>query len=218
MGLFSTSTVVFPFRAAKITKLGGVKSMKRIWASVTLLAALLALSACAGSAPAFRDVDLTSDLDAATLARYGRQLAAADKTAEKCHFTGHHMATLERTNWWPLGLVAYWKRGSVQAMHTTSGEWNYMVSKSTGLGPLAALFVRGEMAAFDSKGKRLSYMSHDGVGFGHLLMAHSMGSRLEGGDWMEHQTYSIFHHLLNIGTGHGRPSVWLFSAPNPAGF
>lgn len=190
--------------------------MKRIFLAAATLALFVVGAGCTHNTQPFRDIDLTADLGPATLQRYEALAHQATGQGMPSH-GGHHAATIEHSNWWPLGLLAYWRRGSVKAIHTTSGKWNYMVTESTGLGPLAIFGHRREQASYDSSGKRLSYMAGAGLALGHPFMYHAMGARLEDGQWMEHRTWSLLHHLVNIGRAHGRTSFWLLTAPNPAG-
>ncbi len=178
-----------------------------------LTAGILFVMGCA-SAPGvspFTEIDLGQDLDATTLARYK---AEADKATEAGQ-TGH-MLVLEQTNWWPLGIVAYWRAGSVKAMHG-SGGWHYMVSSNRGYGPLSSLFVTKQETTFSGDGKRLNSMGMDGVFFGHIAMFHSMGSRDDAGQWQSHESSHLMCHTFNWGSMHGATSFSLFSSPNPVG-
>jgi hypothetical protein len=179
-------------------------------ATVVLGALLLTGCTYAGAGP-FQGVDLTKDLSPQTMERYRTEMA-------KVHEAGQsgHMMVLEHTDWWPLGILAYWKKGKVEGMHSDSGV-NYMVSKSLGYGPLAILFNSKEQAAYSSTGVRQTYMKMDG--FHHFAMFHTMGSKLDDGSWMEHQSAGYMMHLINTETdSHGGTSVSLLSNPNPITF
>ena len=168
-----------------------------------------------GSVPSFQAVDLKQDLDQGALSRYQSEMK--DASSSSSSHGGHAMA-LEATDWRLLGLLAYWNKGSVTAMHSPKGGVHYMVSRTIGVGPLSILYVSGAHAVYGEDGKRQSYMAMDSVGWGHVAMFHTMGSKLDGGQWMEHRSAHIAHHFLNIGEGHGGVSVSLASAPNPIGF
>ncbi|MCL5270316.1 MAG: hypothetical protein M1457_07160 [bacterium] len=128
------------------------------------------------------------------------------------------MATLEATNWWPLSLVAYWRRGSVMTMPGNDGQLYYMVSQTRGYGPLSLIYLSQEDAAFDTQGKRLTHMTGRAVMMGCLAMSHEMESRLDPDTWMTHKTLHLIHHLINISDMDGMTNVSLFTAPNPIGY
>jgi len=127
------------------------------------------------------------------------------------------MIVLEHTNWWPLGLLAYWKQGTVYAMRGADGRPRYMVSQSTGYGPLSLVYVSGQDAMYDAGGKRINAMGMDSVLWGHLAMFHQMGSRDATGKWLQHKSSHLVHHLINVSTMHGQTRWSLLSAPNPVG-
>jgi hypothetical protein len=188
----------------------------------TFCIALIALMAvgCAVAPTPFQPIDLGQDLSAATLARYESEMADAHSSGAMSgggEHGGHMTMTLEGTDWWPLGLLAYWRKGAVQAMHSPDGGPYYMVSQVDGYGPLALLWVSKKQAVYGPNGKRLSYMGMGSAGWGHVAMTHAMGTTLDGGPWMEHDSIAIFHHMLNIGQGHGKTSVSIGSSPNPMG-
>lgn len=167
---------------------------------------LIGLAGCASApgASRFTSVSLTKDLDAASLARYRAEAEKARAAGQ-----GGEMLVLEQTNAWPLGLLAYWRKGTVKTMGST-----YTVTVSRGYGPLAMFYVRGRTATFDENGERLHGMDNSGVLWGHVVMMHSM----EPGGGHKHRSLALLHHLINIVSEHGRTSVSLFSAPNPATF
>lgn len=175
---------------------------------------LLGLAGCV-SAPgvsSFSSVDLTRDLDTATLARYRAESEAITRAGQD----GESLL-LERTNWWPLGLLAYWRQGSVEAMGAAAGHRFYTVTRSRGYGPLSVFYVSGRTATFGESGELLHGMATGSVLWGHLAMLHSMDPGHAGGGH-GHKSLGLLHHLINVGWGHGSTSVSLFSAPNPVAF
>jgi hypothetical protein len=167
---------------------------------------LIGLAGCASApgASRFTPVSLTHDLDAASLARYR---AEAEKVRDAGQSGG--MLLLERSNAWPLGLLAYWRQGTVKTMGSS-----YTVTVSRGYGPLSMFYFRGRTATFNENGERLHAMDNSGVLWGHVAMMHSM----EPGGGQKHKSLALLHHIVNIVSEHGRTSVSLFSAPNPATF
>lgn len=176
---------------------------------VTLLAA-----GCSGTpgVSAFRPVDLTGDLDATTLSRYRAETEQARAAGQS-----GHVITLESTNWWPLGVPAYWRRGSVRAMETADGESRYVVSSSRGYGPLSAFYVDERTATYRADGRRVGAHSGFSLLWGHLAMTHTMESRGPDGRWGRTEAVHLIHHFVNWGSRHGRSWFSLFSAPNPVG-
>lgn len=179
-------------------------------AMVALVVILSVATGCAGAGVAsYQRIDMGRDLDAATVARYQAEALG----------TGHaqEMVVLEHSNWWPLGIFAYWQQGTVQAMHGPDGKPLYMVSQSTGYGPLSVFWVDGTDAMFAADGTRLNTMGMDSILWGHLAMFHDMGSRSPQGEWSQHNSSHWLHHLINFSTMHGETSWSIFSAPNPVG-
>jgi hypothetical protein len=181
---------------------------------VTVLAA--GCSNMSGAVPSFQTVDLQSDLSQSDLARYKEEMKGAVPSTSSSEHAGHMMA-LEGTDWRLLGLLAYWNKGSVTAMHSPNGV-HYMVTRAIGYGPLSILYVSGEHAIYSEDGKRQSYMDMDSIGWGHIAMFHTMGSKLDDGQWMQHCSSHLVHHLINFGEGHEGVFGSLGSAPNPIGF
>lgn len=179
---------------------------------VSVLAVVVGCAVGTGSVSSFYPVNLKQDLDESTLSRYETEL----KGVPAGHHTDH-LLTLERTNWWPLGIVAFWRRGTVQAMRSANSPHTYLVSRTRGLGPLSVLYVSKEQAVYREDGKRLNYMANHSLGWGHLAMFHMVGWSVSDKEWMEHRSAHLIHHLLNIATGHGGYSVSILSAPNPLG-
>jgi hypothetical protein len=181
---------------------------------LTAIIAFVAMQGCSSvpGVSSYQPVDLGRDLDAATLSRYRAEAETAAQAGQQ-----GHMLVLERANRWPLGVLAYWKQGEVQAMHRSDGQLTYSISASQGYGPLSVLYVSGNGAVFDPDGKRLSGMSTGSVLWGHLAMVHAMAVRLGDGQWHEHTSAGFLHHLINVGTEHGNSCFYLFSMPNPVG-
>lgn len=172
------------------------------------------LSACAGRGiPPFQPIDLSGDLNPSVLARYQ---TAADKAFAAD--SSRHMIPIEKTDWRLLGLLAFWNKGEVLAMHGAEGKFAFMVSQTHGYGPLALLFSREKQAMFSTEGQLTARMGIDSAIWGHLAMRHSMGWKDGALGWQEHSTLHLIHHLFSIGEMHGRTALSLFSAPNPASF
>jgi len=191
--------------------------MKGFWQAAVLVGTLT-LAGCATPGTgtrvaAFQTINLKADLDPAVLARYRAATPRASDAGGTCH-----MATLEETNWWPLGLLLFWHRGSVQSMPGEKGRTVYMVSQTRGFGPLSVLYVSREDATFDADGRLLADMSMGSVLWGHLAMFHGMRFRLDGDTWMTHSTSHWLHHAISVLDMNGVAGVSLFSAPNPVGF
>ncbi len=173
---------------------------------------LFVASGCTGGVAPYHRISLDRDLDAATLARYQaetQQVAAGGQTP--------HMAVLEHTNWWPLGIVAYWRQGTVQVMAGPDGQPVYMVSATDGYGPLSLFWVDGTDAMFAADGTRFSLMEVSSVLGCHFLMFHKMGSLSPQGQWLQHGSTHLFCHLINFGTVHGKTTWSLFTTPGPVG-
>jgi hypothetical protein len=189
--------------------------MNRVWPLSFIIFALI-LTGCASTAgkiPAYQQVDLTKDLDPSALNRYQAETKQVRDSGANCH-----MATLEKTNWWPLGLIAFWNRGSVETMPGQDGQIYYMASQTRGYGPLSIVYVSKEDATYDAKGKLLTDMSMSSVAWGHLAMFHDVRSRLDSETWMSHWTAHLLHHIISISQMNDMVGVSLFSAPNPIGY
>jgi hypothetical protein len=154
---------------------------------------------------------MARDLDAATLSRYQTEVRESPKEQSG------HTFILENTNLWPLGLAAYWKQGTVRAVHVGADQYEYVVSSSRGYGPLSIVYVSKTQTAFDGNGRRKSQMAGSSILWGHLAMFHAMGSQTSHGHWMKHKTAHYLHHLLNFGSDHGGAYFSLASSPNPIG-
>ena len=189
--------------------------MKNALLAAGLVALALALTGCVGlrgDAHAFQNVDISRDLDAATIARYERewqQLSAAGNANAM-------MTRLEHSDWRLLGFLAYWPRGSV--MRTSSGgNVHYNVAKTLGVGPFSCLYGAQTHATFDAKGKRLASMSMGTVLWGHLAMFHKDDALLANGQKKKSLSLHLLMHLLYINVGDAGTSVSLFTMPNPVG-
>jgi hypothetical protein len=188
----------------------------RTFGLLSLLVGALILAGCASTAnkiPVYQQVDLTKDLDPQTLDRYQAEIKQVRDSGANCH-----MATLEKTNWWPLGLIAFWHRGSVETMPGQNGQIYYMASRTRGYGPLSIIYVSKENATYDAKGELLTNMSMNSIAWGHLAMVHEMRSRLDSETWMNHWTAHLLHHIFSISDMNGMIGFSLFSAPNPIGY
>jgi hypothetical protein len=176
-----------------------------------LMLALVFAVGCAsnGNLPAFQTVDLTRDLDPATVARY--QAASVGMGHEA------HGAMIESSNGWLLGLLAYWKQGNVRLTHGPDGGVRYVVAESRGYGPLAGFYVTRQDVTYDADGKRLSGMTTGAVGFGHIYMFHKMDEPGPGGTRHIHSMSHVMHHIFNWVKRHGETDYYLFSTPNPVG-
>ena len=188
--------------------------MRHVVLLLTVMAAFLSVG-CAYPAglSKYTSVDLEGDLDAATLARYRAETAAVQDAGQ----TGHNLL-LERTNWWPIGLVAYWQKGVVRVMHAHSGNAHYMVSESRGYGPFSLIHISTRTVRYDAAGKRTHESSASSVLMGMVAMFHGMSERGDDGTWDGHKSVSLFHHFVNWRTGHGQSGFWFASLPNPAGW
>ncbi len=174
--------------------------------SVAIVAVLAISLGCAGPAvSSFRPVGVGGNLPHTAVERYRSEMEEAPASSE-------HTVLLEESNGWPLGILAYWRRGTVHAM-SHGGDTRYIVTRSRGYGPLSMFYVAEDQAVFDADGRRLNGSSMSSVLFGHIAMFHKMdnGER-------EHRSAHLVHHLLNWSKGHGRTRISLFSAPNPVEF
>ena len=161
----------------------------------------------------FTDVDLNGNLTPQSLNRYESEWKAIQAGGE----AGGCMAQLELTNWWPLGLILYWDRGSVMRSETADGP-TYMVSKAWGLGPLCIVYVTEDMATFDAKGRRLSGMGVWNCLLGMVGMVHSGDAILANGQRQTMSAGHLAHHLLAYHTMDGHTQISMLTGPNPVGF
>ncbi len=165
-----------------------------------------------GGAASFTNVDLVGDLDAETLARYQEEVAAARADGA----SGDELV-IEKTDLWPLGLLAYWERGTVTAHDMPGHGTLYSVEKTRGYGPLAMVWVSEERATFDAKGVRMDGSLAGSVLWGHLAMVHEMDHSMCGMN-QKHTSLHLLHHLINVSTVGDKTAVYLLSGPNPVGF
>ncbi len=178
-------------------------------AIVVLAVVVLVVAGCTGGMGPYRSINLGKDLDAATLARYQAETQQLPG--------GQHMGVLEHSNGWLLGLLAYWRQGTVRVMPGGDGKPVYMVTASDGYGPLAFIWNRGTDVTFAADGSRLSLMSIGNFLGGHVGMFHTMGTRTPGDGWMQHSSSHWFCHFVNVGEVHGKPTWTMFSNPGPVG-
>ena len=178
---------------------------------LVLSSAVVVLVGCVGPNP-YRPVDLARDLPQDALARYEAEFQAARR--DDPH-GGHHVAAkLESTNWWPVGLLVFHRRGEVMRMDGPAGT-RYMLSEVTGIGPLSLLYAAGRHATYDGAGRRLSGMALHSVLAGHLAMVHQGDARLADGSPENARSLHLVHHLVNVHTMNGHTDWSLFTMPNP---
>jgi hypothetical protein len=183
-----------------------------------LLAALavlmLAAAGCAGlrgPTQSFHSVDLSGDLPPDALKRY-------QSISEDFRSAGHAGPTtlLEHTNGWPLGLLVYWRRGSVLQVTTPSGEPAYEVSSTRGYGPLSFIYVRQADATFDAKGKRVAAKTVWNVLKSEIATGQESEVLLADGQRQKMSMVHILHmHPFNIHKMGHHTTVSLISMPNP---
>jgi hypothetical protein len=178
---------------------------------VLVLAVTVGCAAPQG-ASAFQPVDLCSDLDAATLSRYQAETADLASTGQ-----GRHMAVIEYENGWPLGLLAFWKKGQVKVMEGTDGRPQYVVSEARGYGPFSMFWVTGDETLYDADGKRQHSMGMGSAVWGHIYMSHTMENPAPDGAWHRSASHHVMHHMFNWTKEHGESAFYLFSTPNPVG-
>jgi len=188
--------------------------MQRMLCVFVVVLGLAALSGCAMVGNyAFTDVNVQGSLSPQTVARYESEWKAVQASAgsDCC------MAELELTNWWPLGLLLYWDRGSVMRSETANGPI-YMVSKAWGLGPLCTVYVAEDMAVFDAKGQRLSGMNVWNMLLGMVGMVHNSDAILVNGQRQTMSSGHLAHHLIAYHAMDGHTQISMLTGPNPVGF
>jgi hypothetical protein len=190
-----------------------MRAVLRALPACSLVLCVLGLSGCASGAAAFQPVNLRADLDAGSLARYQGEMAAIPGAELR------PLMTLESTNHWPLGLLAYWRKGVVEAVMTSGGEHLFVVSESRGYGPLSAFYVKRHSAVYDYEGRRLSRTQSKAFLWGQLMRTELLETLSPDGEWL--MTGSA-HALLNMlnwrAAGRVPVAFWLFSAPSPIGW
>lgn len=184
--------------------------MKTTWL-VTFAVLALGLLGCSSAHPYSR-IDLGQDLSPETIRRFESE---SEDAAACC--PGARMTEFEHTNWWPLGILAYWWQGSAMRTDVAPGKAGYMVQASQGLGPVAILYETSTHSTYNGQGQRLSTMTGSNVLLGHLAMIHRSETVLPDGRKQEVSMYHLLHHLLNIHRMDGHTNVSLFTSPNPIG-
>jgi hypothetical protein len=190
--------------------------MKERMCKEVVLAGMLALAAgCTNMSP-YREVDLSADLPAHTLQRYERlaESGAEDGEASKLHCADGQV--LEYSNWWPLGLLLYYHRGSVMRMMTPEGAV-YHVSSGKGYGPLSLLYSLGAHATYNASGERLSGMTTGTLLLGHLAMFHESDALLADNSTERMSSSHWLHHILNFHSMNDHRYFSLFTYPNALG-
>jgi hypothetical protein len=182
----------------------------------TLVAGLLALAVVAwagcSSAPSYTSIDLSRDLSPETLTRYEAEW-------QEMRNEGHagSMATLEDTNWWPSGILLYYRRASVMRVEGPEGA-KYHVMSGQGFGPLCLLYATSSHATYNAKGERQSGMSMDAALMGMLAMVHSSDSKLPDGTKEDSTSMHLLHHLFSVHAMDGHTYWSLLTIPNPLSF
>jgi hypothetical protein len=177
-----------------------------------MMAAFLGIFAIGCTAGrAFQSVDLSTNLTAETLQRYESEWkeAQAEGRAE-------HMVQLERSNWWPLGLIAYHRDCTVMRMEGPDGPV-YHVSSGHGFGPLCLLYTRSTHATFTAKGERVNWMRMQHILHGMLAMGDETDAKLTDGREEWSSCWGFLHHIFNVHSMNGHRYYSLISMPNPLG-
>jgi len=182
----------------------------------TLVAGLLALAvigwAGCSSAPSYTSIDLGRDLSPQTLKRY-------ESEWQQMRREGHSgdMATLEDTNWWPSGILLYYRRATVMRVEGPAGV-KYHVMSGQGFGPLCLLYADSTHATYNAKGERQSGMGMSALLLGMLAMTHSSDSKLPDGTREDSASAHLLHHLFSYHEMDGHTYWSLLTIPNPLGF
>ena len=179
--------------------------MRRVLCLASVAVLGLVLAGCAG-ANAFQRVDLSRDLRPEDVARYEKEWAAVKDQGGG--------AVLEHTNGWPLGLLAYWDRGTV--MRTGTDPVEYHVRRTSGYGPLSLLYVTETHSTYNAQGKLLGKMEMGSILFGHLAMYHTGDVLLNDGRW-QHTYSSHWLMFLNIHKMDGHSATSIITGPNILG-
>lgn len=172
-----------------------------------ILAASAFLAGCTGP-NSFTRVDLTANLSQETVARYEREWQALPGSPG--------MAMLEKSNWWPLGLVAYHRDAMVMREEGPHGPV-YSVMSGHGFGPLSVLYARTTHASFDASGKRMSWMRMQNLLLGHLAMTHESNSLLADDRRETMFSAHLMHHLFAYHRVDAHAYWSLLTVPNPIG-
>jgi hypothetical protein len=183
-----------------------------MWKITVMVVGLAAVSpaGCVGPNP-YRSVDLSRNLDQATIDRYESEWKALQPGVRE-----EHMVQLEHSNWWPLGLIAYHRESSVTRKAGPNGPI-YRVTSGHGFGPLSLLYTISTDASYTAKGERMNWMRFQSALTGCLMMSHETDAKLT--DGREEESYSSHwvHHVVNIQSMHGQTYVSLFTLPNAVG-
>ncbi len=185
--------------------------MERKLAVGLLVFAGLAWAGCSGI-PSYTSIDLDRDLGPATLKRYEAEWQQARDEGR-----AGGMATLESTNWWPSGILLYYRRATVMRIEGPEGP-KYQVMSGQGFGPLCLLYATYSHATYGPKGQRQSGMGMDAALLGMLAMVHSDDSWLPDGTHEKSTSMHLLHHIFSVHRMDGHTSWSLFTMPNPLGF
>jgi hypothetical protein len=182
-----------------------------MWKVVAVVAAAVAMSSgCVGPNP-YQSVDLKHDLDRAALERYDSEWKSLQAEGH-----GEPMVRLERSNWWPLGLIAYHRECSVKRMDTPKGPV-YHVVNGHGFGPLSLLYTISTDATYTAAGERVNWMRMQSALVGCLAMGHETDAKLSDGREEWSSSWHLIHHVINIHAMNGHTYYSLFTMPNPIG-
>lgn len=179
--------------------------MRSAWSLVGVFALALVMSGCAGT---YTPVDLSQDLSAETLQRYEAKWEEMGKPGG--------MATLERCNWWPLGLLIYHRDAMVMRMEGPQGVV-YEIMYGEGYGPLSMIYARSTHARFDAAGRRNDWMRMKTVPLGEIAMSHEHSTQLKDGHQEEGTSTHLLMHMINWERMDGHAYYSLLSLPNPLG-
>jgi hypothetical protein len=158
----------------------------------------------------FHNVALDNKLGAEDVQRYEsewREISAKG--------SAHH-ATLEYSNWWPLGLFIYHRDCSVMRSSGPGGAL-YHVRKGEGFGPLSLLYATSAHATYNAQGERINWMRMRTSLAGCLLMSHETDAKLIDGRNETSSSWHLVHHILNLHKMNGHTYVSLFTVPNAIG-
>lgn len=180
--------------------------MKSVFAAAALCALVFVMAGCAGTQ--YQIVDLKQDLDQETLQRYDSEWKALGSPAS---------ATLERSNWWPLGLVIYHRDATVTRSNTALGPV-YEVQSGHGVGPLSFFYTRSTHALFNATtGERLSWGHMWTIYRGCIAMTHQSDYQRADGSRGKMTSGHYAFHMLNYHDMGGHKYASLFTLPNPIG-
>ncbi len=181
-------------------------------AAVGLLAVLVVGWAGCSSVPSYTSIDLSRDLGPRTLKRYEAEWQEARDEGRS-----GGMTTLESTNWWPSGVLLYYRRASVMRVEGPEGP-KYQVMSGQGFGPLCLLYATSSHATYDARGQRQSGMGMSAALLGMLAMVHSGDSQLPDGTHEKSTSMHLLHHIVSVHSMDGHTAWSLFTIPNPLSF